>query len=346
MGPLLPDTGSRRARLQRRAGSITIEVVAFVAVTLTFPLLFTAAAAVDLARWIVMRRPSVSMRLVAMLWWFLLGEMRGLGGLLLIWLGSAGRDTHTRRLRVYRLRQRWIGGHLDGVRRLFGLRFVVEGLEDVAPGPVLILMRHASIVDNALPDALIGKTHDMGLRFVLKRELEMLPTIDIGGRWVPTTFVRRGSGDTAREVEELRKLALDLDPHEGVLIYPEGTRATVEKLARAKEIIAERQPELAPLANQFKHVLPPRLGGPIELLEHGRGHDVVVCAHVGFDGFEHISDIWNGDLVGSTIRVRFERFPAADVPADREELVRWLYARWQEVDDWVGKHLGRPDPHS
>jgi 1-acyl-sn-glycerol-3-phosphate acyltransferase len=346
MGPLLPDTDARSTRLRRRARGIGIETAAFAVVTVAFPLLLGAAALVDLARWVTTRRPWVGVRLVAMLWWFLFGELRGIAGLALIWLGSAGRDTRTRRFRVYRLRQRWIGGHLDGVRRLFGLRFEVEGLDDVAPGPVLILMRHASIVDNALPDALVGRAHDMGLRFVIKRELQLLPTIDIGGRWVPTSFVRRGSGDTAGELEELRKLALDLDPHEGVLIYPEGTRATVPKLARAKEVIAERRPDLAPLAARLQHVLPPRLGGPLELLEHGRGHDVVVCAHVGFDGYERVSDIWNGDLVGSTIRVRFQRFPAAGVPADREELTRWLYARWQEVDDWVGEHLGRPDPHS
>ena len=32
----------------------------------------------------------------------------------------------------------------------------------------------------------------------------MLPTIDIGGRWVPTNFVRRGSGDTDGELAKLR----------------------------------------------------------------------------------------------------------------------------------------------
>jgi 1-acyl-sn-glycerol-3-phosphate acyltransferase len=74
---------------------------------------------------------------------------------------------------------------------LFGLRFEVEGLDLAGPGPVLILSHHASIIDNTLPDANVGRAHELGLRFVLKRELQMLPTIDIGGRWVPTVFVRR-----------------------------------------------------------------------------------------------------------------------------------------------------------
>jgi 1-acyl-sn-glycerol-3-phosphate acyltransferase len=338
VGPLLPDTGPRGARLRRRARGIAIEVVAFAAVTLLSPLLLGAAAVVDLVRWLLRRRAWVGVRLVALLWWFLLGELRGIAGLAAVWLASAGHDTRTRRFRVYRLRQRWAGGHLDGVARLFGLRFEVEGLEDVAPGPVLILMRHASIIDNTLPDAVVGRTHGLGLRFVIKRELQMLPTIDIGGRWVPTNFVRRGSGDTAGELESLRRLAVDLDPHEGVLIYPEGTRHTVEKLAHAQARIAERQPHLAPLAARLRHVLPPRLGGPVALLEQGRGTDVVFCGHVGLDGFERISDIWSGDLVGGTVRVRFWRHAAADVPADRDALIAWLYAQWQVLDDWIGEH--------
>jgi 1-acyl-sn-glycerol-3-phosphate acyltransferase len=340
VGPLLPDSGPRGPRLARRARGIALEAAAFAAVTLTLPFLLLAAAAADLVLWVIRRKPWVGVRLVAMLWWFLFGELRGVAGLSLIGLASLGRDTRTRRFRVYRLRQRWAGGHLRGVQRLFGLRFEISGLDDVAPGPVLILMRHASIIDNALPDAVVGKAHDMGLRFVLKRELQMLPTIDIGGRWVPTNFVRRGSGDTVGELEDLRKLAIDLDPHEGVLIYPEGTRFTPDKLARAQELIAERQPELADRARRLRHVLPPRLGGPLALLEAGRGTDVVFCAHVGLDGFERISDIWRGGLVGGTVRVQFWRFPAGEVPGGRTELVAWLYDRWQQVDDWVGTHRG------
>jgi 1-acyl-sn-glycerol-3-phosphate acyltransferase len=225
---------------------------------------------------------------------------------------------------------------------IFGLRFEIEGLQQAGPGPVLVLIRHASIIDNALPDAILGRTHDIGLRYVLKRELQMLPTIDIGGRMVPTNFVRRGSRDTEGELATLRRLAEGLDDDEGLLIYPEGTRHTDEKLARAKAIIAERQPEIAPLAAGLRHLLPPRLGGPIALLEAARGTDVVVCGHIGLDGFEYLSDIWAGGLVGTTVRIRFWRHAAQDVPHDRDALIAWLYERWQELDDWIGENRAAP----
>ncbi len=339
-GPLFADDGPRGARIKRRVRGALVEAVAFAAVTLLFPVLLVAAVVVDLVRLVVRRQPFTAVRLLATGWWFLLTELRGMSGLAWIWLvtgGPLGRRSLRRRRLVYDLRIRWAHGHLSGIAKLFGLKFEVEGLELAGPGPALLFIRHASIIDNTLPDAVIGRAHGLGLRFVIKRELVMLPTLDVGGRWVPTNYVRRASDDTAGEVARLRLLAQDLGPGELVAIYPEGTRFLPEKLARAQEKIRERQPEVAPLADRLHHVLPPRLGGPLALLEETAGvADVVICGHVGFDGYEKVSDVWRGGLVGRTIKVKLWRHPAASVPAGRDDRVRWLYDRWQELDDWVG----------
>jgi 1-acyl-sn-glycerol-3-phosphate acyltransferase len=338
-GPLFPDDGPAAPRLQRRIKGIAIEVGAFVALTLLSPLVLVVAALVDLVLWVVRRKPWMAVRLAAMAWWFLFGELQGILALAAIYLvtgGPLGRGSLARRRLVYDLRIHWARSHLGGIRVLFGLSFEVEGLEHAGPGPVIVLMRHASIIDNTLPDALVGHGRGLGLRFVLKRELQAIPTIDIGGRWVPTIFVRRASDDPAGEVAKLRRLAEDLGRGEGVLIYPEGTRHTAAKLAEAQAAIAERQPAVAVFADRLRNVLPPRLGGPLALLDEGRGADVVVCGHVGLDGFQYISDIWAGGLVGTTVRVRFWRHRAAEVPAGEDERVAWLYERWQVLDDWVG----------
>jgi 1-acyl-sn-glycerol-3-phosphate acyltransferase len=312
-------------------------VIALLLVSLLSPLLLAGALGLDLALWLRRRKPWMAVRLLAMLWWFLVGELYGLLGLLVIWIASGGRDGPRRRERVYRLKRSWLASHLAGIRRLFGLRFAVEGLELAGPGPVLVMIRHASIIDNALADVVVGRAHGLGFRFVIKRELQALPTIDIGGRWVPTLFVRRASGDTAAELERLQALTVNMSTRDGLLIYPEGTRWTPEKLARAKQIIAERQPEIAPLAARLRYVLPPRLGGTVTLLQAARDADVVLFGHFGLDGFEYVSDIWSGGLVGTTVRIKFWRFPAAEVPSGREDLIVWLYERWQELDDWIGE---------
>jgi 1-acyl-sn-glycerol-3-phosphate acyltransferase len=337
LGPLIPDDSAPGQRTLRRLRGIAVTVAAFVLVTILFPLLLLCALATDAVLWLRTRKHWMAIRLLAMLWWFLLGELYGLIGLFTIWALSGGRDSERRRARVYAVKRRWLISHLGGIRTLFGLKFDIDGLELVAPGPVVVMIRHASIIDNALPDAIVGRAHNMGFRFVIKRELQMLPTIDIGGRWVPTLFVRRGTGDPAAELERMRALTVNLSTHDALLIYPEGTRATPEKLARAKEVIAERQPELSERAQRLNNLLPPRLGGPVTLLDAARDADVVIFGHVGLDGFQFISDIWAGGLVGTTVRLKFWRFPAADVPTDRDELIAWLYDRWQELDDWVGE---------
>jgi 1-acyl-sn-glycerol-3-phosphate acyltransferase len=305
------------------------------------PVVVVVGALVDLALWVARRKPPMALRLAAMAWWFLLGELRGIAGLAVIGLVTRS-GSPDRRRRVYELRIRWARRHLAGIRVLFRLTFEVDGLEQAGPAPALFLIRHASVIDGALPDAVIGHAHGIGLRQVIKRELQMLPTIDIGGRWVPTVFVRRASADVDAEVEQLRRLAHGLGQDEGVLIYPEGTRHTPAKLARARALIAERQPEVAPLADRLRHVLPPRLGGSLALLDEMRDADVVVCGHVGLDGFEYIRDVWAGGLVGTTVRIRFWRYPAGDVPTGEDERIAWLYERWQTLDDWVGAQLGAP----
>ena len=342
-GPLFPDDGSLAARVRRRVLGVTGELLTFVLLTVLSPVLVVLALLADLVMWAVRRKPWMTIRMLAVIWWLLFAEVRALLALIYIYAttgGPAGRGSARRRRLIYGLRIHWCRSHLAGARVLFGLRFEIEGLEQAGPGPVFIFSRHTSIIDNTLPDALVGHTHDIGIRVVLKREIEVIPVIDIGGRWIPTNFVRRGSGETEREVQNLRRIGQAMGADEAVLIYPEGTRASRKKIARAKEIVRERQPEVAALAEPLRHVLPPRLGGPLALLDEAPDVDVVFLAHVGLDGFAYLRDLWSGKLVRSTVKVRFWRVPAAEIPREHEERVRWLYGQWQALDDWVDAQLG------
>lgn len=309
-------------------------------VTVLSPGLLLVALVVDFVLWLKERKPWMAIRLLAFAWWFLAGEMLGITSLFVTWLSTGGpfvADHPRRRRWVYRTRIRWAGGHFGGVRVIFGLKLEVDGLEHAGPGPMIVFIRHASIIDNTMPDAVIGDASGVGLRFILKRELEMIPTIDVGGRMVPTTFVRRASRNPEAELAQVRKLGIELGPDEGILIYPEGTRHTADKLKKAQATIAERQPHIAPMANRLRHVLPPRLGGPLVLLDElNGGADAVFCGHVGLDGFEYISDIWSGGLVGTTVRVKLWRHAGSSIPLGEDARTEWLYEQWQVLDDWIG----------
>lgn len=342
-GPLFDAPGPQGKRVFRRVRGVSLELIGFIVMTLLLPALLVGALVVDLYLKVARGKPIVGTRLVLFLWWFLLNELWVLAFLFGLWLstgGPFGKGSMRRRRGIYWLRPRWLAASLGAMRILFGMRFELEGGDCAAEGRALIMLRHASIIDNTLPDTQIARPYGLGLRYAVKRELEALPLIDIGGRWITTTFLRRASGEADVEIAKLRQLAHQVGPAESILVYPEGTRATATKIARAKEIIRERQPEIAPLAETMVNLLPPRLGGPLALLEETPDFDVVFFAHVGFDGFQYVSDIWAGGLLGATIRMKLWRVPAAEIPRSQgdQALTEWLYGQWQEMDRWVGEH--------
>lgn len=314
---------SRRSTILRRLRTVPLFLLLFVVTTVALPFLLAAAVVVDAVRWLVRRRPWMATRLALFLWVYLAAEVLAIVALGLAWaVPPRSRMVE----RTYRLQALWAALLFGAARLLFSLRFDVEGADAVAPGPIVVLMRHASIVDNLLPALFVAAPHGLRLRYVLKRELLSDPAIDIAGGRLPNCFVRRGADDAEAEIARVRALAAGLGPREGVLIYPEGTRFTAAKRARA----IERQPRAAELRN----VLPPRPGGTLAVMETGA--DVVVCAHHGLDGFASIGDLWRGGLVRRTVRIRFNRFPAASLPEGREGRTDWLWQRWHEVDDWIG----------
>ncbi len=332
--------GVRRRRIAR---GISLALVAFALLTVTAPLLLAVAALVDLALWATRRKPPMGVRVVAIVWWVLFVELRGLAAVTLVWLrsgGPAARDTPARRRRVYAAQVGWGAGHFTGILRLCGVRVEVENPEVVGAGPMIVLARHASIVDFGLPAHVVSRAHGIDLRYALKRELLALPSLDIGARWVPTCFVRRSSQDPQREIAAVGRLAVALDgPRDGVLIYPEGTLFSAARLAKLKAKDELGDPELRAFVDGLEHVLPLRTGGVLALLDEAPGAAVVICGHVGLDGVLGLREIWAGDRLRDTVRVRFWRFEPGEIPADRSDRRTWLYERWQELDRWIGEQL-------
>jgi hypothetical protein len=67
----------------------------------------------------------------------------------------------------------------------------------------------------------------------------------------------------------------------------------------------------------------------------------VVCAHTGFEPAATLAQIWRGDLLHQTIRVRFQRISRASIPTARDAQADWLRERWQEIDAWLATQRAR-----
>jgi len=329
---------TRRPTVLRRLRSLSIVGATFLGVTAALPLLLLAAALHDLAALAVGRRHFMAVRLSVIGWVYLGTEILGVAALGAIWVASVG--GRLRRLFIggtYVIQRWWAGAVFRTIGAMLGLRVEVEGADVLAPGPILVFMRHTSIVDNLLPNILITAPHGIKLRYVLKRELLADPALDIAGSRLPNYFVDRRSTDPEGEVTAIRRLGTGLGADEGVLIYPEGTRFTPERHTRALERLRASNESLYSRAAAMRAVMPPRLGGPLALLEAEPAADVIIAAHSGLDGFSHIRDILGGGLVGGTIRVRFRRYAHTDIPADPAGRAEWLYDRWAEVDTWIAE---------
>lgn len=319
----------------RRALTIPLYALLLVVAVVSSPLCLMVAAIVDLLR----GRSFVVVRCMAFFTWYLACEVVGISVSFAVWLASllsARRDPELFVERNFRLQCWWARTLLAGATYVFGLRFEADVPEGVGNGPLLLFVRHTSVGDTLLPAVYLSNRFGLMLRYVLKRELLWDPCLDIVGNRLPNYFARRGSGESDREIRAVQGLLEGLGAGDGVLIYPEGTRFTAAKRRRALERIAKgRHPELLAAAERLRHVLPPRLGGPLGLLERNPGADVVLCAHTGFEGAGTFSNLLRGHLVNATIRVRFWRVPYADIPRERTAQVAWLFDQWRQVDDWV-----------
>ncbi|MEI6792909.1 MAG: lysophospholipid acyltransferase family protein [Actinomycetes bacterium] len=325
----------RGQKVVRRLKTIPPIMIGLVLVTALLPLLLIGAILVDLFRAITQRKPAMALRLVAFLWIYLATDTFGLITLFALWLLSGFGSNRKMMLNsTWRFQQLWVRVLLGSVKLLFGLRIIDEGAECLTPGPVIVLIRHASIVDNLLPSALVAARERVRLRYVLKRELLSEPCLDVAGQRLPNYFVRRDNGEEI-ERERIGQLASGMGSEDGFLLYPEGTRFTAERRQRALEKIGERDPQRAARLEPIEYMLPPKVGGLLAVLEQAPEADVVLMIHQGFDGLRLISDIWGGALVGRVINVRFTRVPHDQIPPARDDQVAWLDELWLEADRWV-----------
>ncbi len=327
-------------RWVRRAITLPLYLLMFGLYTLALPLILPLAASIDLLR----RSRWILTRVAVFFEVYLVCELAGILASFLIWLVAGpwtGRD-HDTWIGVNRSLQHAWGRALGGTAfALFGIRVRVDADERFGSRPILLLIRHASTADTILAVNHISVPYDLPLRYVLKRELLWDPCLDIVGNRLPNVFVERGSSEPAAEVARIVDLLRGLPPREGVLIYPEGTRASSEKRRHiAEKLDSAGDAEGAAYARSLRAVLPPRPGGPLALLEHNPGLDVVFCAHRGLEGSASFAQLWNGGLVGAEVTIALRSFAPEDVPTDARGRLAWLREQWRRIDDFVD---GRAD---
>ncbi len=223
-------------------------------------------------------------------------------------------------------------------QQFLGIRIQLNEFADSAlgSGPAIVICRHVSLLDAALP-ALLYLRHDIHTSGVVMAELLADPGFDLLYQRAGSVFIPRDSAPEA--VEVVNRLATNLPTGNVAVIFPEGRLFRRELLERSLTRMSERDPVRHDRMSQLKHLLPPRAGGFRTLLDALPDADVVVINHAGLDRYPAFADVARHAPLDKPIQVSVHRVPRAEIPVDAAARTEWLDTQWLAMDQWVDQTL-------
>ncbi len=320
----------------RRSVTIPLYLASATLLLVLSPVLVPLAALSDLLR----RRNFALARCLFLAIVYFAAEVIGMLASLVLWIRLAGWRAKPSRAYLaanFNLQRRWASAIFTGARWGFGLSVTVDGDDALRPGPVIILGRHASPLDNLIPAVIASGRHHIRLRWVINRWLLRDPCLDIVGNRLPNVFVAAGSEEPRGQAARVGALAAGIGPDDGVLIFPEGALFSHTRLRRAVARLTEAGSQDAGRASDLRSVLPPRTGAFLSALAATPDADVVIFEHSGLNPFGNYRALASGDLIGAEIVIRVRRFARVTIPQETAAQARWLWDRWAELDRWASE---------
>ncbi|MDH5236085.1 MAG: 1-acyl-sn-glycerol-3-phosphate acyltransferase [Acidimicrobiia bacterium] len=319
-------------RRSRRAVSVPGLFLVTALVIVTFPFAFAAAVLTDLAG----RGRRRHRRILVFATEGLLIECGGVLATVGLWLAAGfGTRIHgpTAQRWHHKLQLWWVRRLAEAARRHLGLQFEITG--DMVPtGRIIVLCRHACIADALLPAMLYGLLEDRPLHYVLKRDLQWGPCLDIVGNRLPNLFVDRSvrRRSQRRAITDLAEAMAD----DGALIlFPEGTFPTPDRVDKARRRLLQADPERAERLRSLGHVLPPHPGGALAAMAGAPEADVHVVRHVGLEDAATLRALYRRVPFDEPMRVDVHPIRRIDIPGDPSQQVEWLDEQWLQLDRWV-----------
>lgn len=323
---LLGHDASAWIRWRRRAVTVPSYSVACAIACSLAPIVLPCALIFDLlsaARWRVTR--GVCAVIV-----YLCAECAGVVAASILWIIHRPGTDAWERAHV-RLQRAWASALFEMLARLFALKVSVES-DGEPKGPIICLVRHATLADTLVPVALVAGLWDRHPRYALKRELLADPCLDIVGQRLPNAFLSRKAAAAEEDARMIEALARDLRANGLLVVYPEGTLFTKKKLeARLEELAPERRERLRDLSR----VLPPRPRGAHAAISARPDAAVIVVAHAGLESLRSLRDLFDGSLIGRRFDVSIRRVD--DVPRELDRFTAWLDREWLRTDAWIGE---------
>ncbi len=323
-----------RNRWQRRALTWPLLLLGTPILVVVSPLLFGAAALIDLVRG---PRRLATVRTVGMVLSYLVLESLGLLAGFALWLATGGGLAMRSRLSQdlhHRVQVAWADAMLAAICFWFRASIDLENPTRPGKGPLIVIARHTSFFDALLPAVFLGVRKGARIRYVLAAELAWDPCLDLFGQRLPNHFVRRNQAYREADAKALGAMASTVG-NDAIVIFPEGTFHTPARAKRAHKWLWANEPHRAERL-RLDHLLPPRATGLTALLDNAPDADLLVMGHQGFEPFGSIRDILAHVPFEHPVRVRTWHMQRRDVPPTDPERMAHIDQSWQRLDDWVG----------
>ncbi len=283
-----------------------------------------------------------AVRMVTFGAFYLVMEVVGLVVLFLLWIGFGfGRQIDSERAKTvhFTFMRIWLGLMYMGVSGMFGLRIHIEERPKPQPGPVLVFCRHAGPGNSLMLIGTMMIAYNRRPRTVMLAKLQWDPLFDTMGNRLPNRFITHDKKHADRYVAAIGDLARGLGDQDAFVLFPEGRDFTQRLRIRAIEYLREKGFEKhADRATEMLNVLPPRHRGPSAAITNAPEADVVFVAHSVLEEIGSFKELWRRIPLSDPIEARYWRIPPSEVPQTEAELIEWLYAWWERIDDWIDDH--------
>jgi 1-acyl-sn-glycerol-3-phosphate acyltransferase len=208
------------------------------------------------------------------------------------------------------------------------------------PGkPLIVACRHAGPGDSFILIHALMDWYHREPRVVLKNTMAWDPMIDVVLSRVPARFISTQPARGHDLDQQIAELAHGLDENDAFVIFPEGGNFTPARRRRGIERLHKMGLErMAQRAEQMTHVLAPKPGGLLAALDAAPDADVVLVAHTGLDHLFTVADIWRELPMDKILVMRWWQVSREEIPADREQRIEWLFAWWEQIDDWIAEN--------
>ncbi|HVF52086.1 MAG TPA: 1-acyl-sn-glycerol-3-phosphate acyltransferase [Actinomycetota bacterium] len=277
---------------------------------------------------------------------YLVFEVVGLIVMLVLWIASgfgAGLrsplfvDLH------YAVMAKWLKSMYMAVALLFGLRINIEERPAPQPGPLLVFCRHAGPGNSLMLIGTMMIAYRRRPRIVMLAKLQWDPLFDTMGNRLPNRFITHDKNASDRYVNAIGELARGLGDQDAFVLFPEGKDFTQRLRERAIERLRRGGfLKHADQAEQMHNVLPPRHRGPLAAITNAPEADVAFVAHSVLEDIGTFRELWRHIPLEEPIDAQYWRIPPDEVPESEEEVIDWLYAWWENIDEWIEAHKPAP----